>query len=416
MKLLHTADWHLGARLGRHDRLPDQVAALRSVLEVARAEAPDLILHAGDLFDAARPAYEALEAGVQALGRLAEIAPTVVLSGNHDSPALFRVIDRLAAAAHPRRLWMVDEPRVLDFRELELERGAVACVPFLSPATAVSIKTGDPGRESGTYSDAVRDLNGSLLEEAHGIAGTRGIVLHAAHLHVHGARPGRSERRMTVGEDYATHVVGLDRALYCAFGHIHDPQLLPGGVARGRYAGSLVPLDYGERVQRKQVVVVTIADEVSVEPREIATGRPLVELDGTLEDLERRAAVGGLDGHILKARIRSQDPIPDLADRLFESSPGCVVFDLHNAPESQLAKAIDAAADPGQEPSLADLFWEWRTSAARGISAPHELVTELFVAALAGDEGQASPDLGLAELETRAGRVLAALDVPSSEG
>ena len=414
MKLLHTADWHLGARLGRHDRLPDQVAALRSVLEVARAEAPDLILHAGDLFDAARPAYEALETGVQALGRLAEIAPTVVLCGNHDSPALFRVIDRLAAAARPRRLWMVDEPRVLDFRELAPEPVAIACVPFLSPAAAVSIAAEDAGRESGAYADAIRDLNGSLLEEAQRIAGARGIVLHAAHLHVHGARPGRSERRMTVGEDYATHVAGLERALYCAFGHIHDPQLLPGGVARGRYAGSLVPLDYGERVQRKQVVLVSIADEVSVGPREIATGRPLVELDGTVEELESRAADGGLDNHILKARIRSQDPIPDLADRLLERSPRCVVFDLHNAPENQTAKAIDADAEPGEEPSLADLFREWRTSAARGVSAPHELVTELFGAAVAGAGEQTAPDLGVAELEARAGRVLAALDLPSS--
>ena len=57
---------------------------MRAVLEVARAEQPDLIVHAGDLFDASRPAYEALEVGVQALGRLAEIAPTVVVCGNHE--------------------------------------------------------------------------------------------------------------------------------------------------------------------------------------------------------------------------------------------------------------------------------------------------------------------------------------------
>ena len=416
MKLLHTADWHLGARLGRHDRLPDQEEAVRAVLAVAREQRPDLIIHAGDLFDAVRPAYEPLETGVQALGRLAEVAPTVVLCGNHDSPALFRVIDRLAAVAHPRRLWMVSEPQVLTFEGLAPEPVAVACVPFISPAAGADFAADDPDRSSGTYADAVRALNDQLLEEAQRIAGARGIVLHAAHLHVHGARPGRSERRLTVGEDYATHVAGLERALYCAFGHIHDPQLLPGGVARGRYAGSLVPLDYGERVQRKQVVLVSIAAEVHVEPREISTGRPLVEIDGSIEELERRAADGGLDGHILKARIRSEHPIPDLADRLLAVSPRCVVFDLHNAPANQAVKAIEGSADAGEEPSLADQFREWRTSAARGVSAPHELVTELFSAALAGAGEQNVPDLGVAGLDARVRQVLAALDAVSPEG
>ena len=409
MKLLHTADWHLGARLGRHDRLPDQVAAVRAVLEVARAEQPDLILHAGDLFDASRPAYEALELGVQALGRLAEIAPTVVVCGNHDSRALFRVIDRLAGAVRPRRLWMVSEPRVLALAELAPQPVALACVPFISPAGAANFAEADPRTATGTYADAIRSINNQLLDEAQRIAGARGIVLYAAHLHVHGARPGRSERRLTVGEDYATHLAGLERALYCAFGHIHDPQRLPGGAALGRYAGSLVPLDYGEPVQRKQVVLVSIGNDVQVTEREIATGRPLVEIDGTVEELDQRAANGALDNHILKARIRSEHPIPDLADRLLAASPRCAVFDLHNAPSVQVARAIDTASKPDAEPSLLEQFRDWRATAARGVTAPHEMVTALLGAALDGGDGQGSSDLGVGQLHTRAHQVLDAL-------
>ena len=63
VKLLHTADWHLGARLGRHDRLPDQVAAIRAVLAVARAERPDLIVHAGDLFRRLAPGVRGAGSG-----------------------------------------------------------------------------------------------------------------------------------------------------------------------------------------------------------------------------------------------------------------------------------------------------------------------------------------------------------------
>ena len=357
------------------------------------------------------PAYEALETGVQALARLTEIAPTVVLCGNHDSPSLFRVIDRLAGAVRPRRLWMVSTPQVLSFPELAPEPVALACVPFISPAGAANLASADPRTVGGTYADAIRTINDQRLTEAQRIAGARGIVLYAAHLHVHGARPGRSERRLTVGEDYATHVAGLERALYSAFGHIHDPQLLPGGGVTGRYAGSLVPLDFGERVQRKQVVLVSIGNDVQVEEREIATGHPLVEIDGTLDELERRAANGGLDNHILKARIHSEHPIPDLAERLLAASPRCAVFDLHNAPARQVARAIDTAAEADAEPSLIEQFREWRASAARGVTAPHELVTELLSATLQGSDGQGTSELGVGQLQARAQQVLTALEV-----
>ncbi len=406
MKLLHTSDWHLGARLGRHDRTPDHVAALRGLLAVAESARPDLILHSGDLFDASRPPYDALALGVRALGRLAKLAPTVVIAGNHDSSMLLRVIDDLAGAATPRRLWLVTAPRVLRFPDIADAPVAVACVPFIPPGAIAQYATDDPARFEGDYADGVKTLNRRLLDEAHGEAGARGIVLYAAHLHVQGARPGRSERRITVGEDYATHVEGLQRALYCAFGHIHDAQLLPGGAARGRYAGSLIPLDFGERRQAKQAVLVTIGDGVEAETRDLPAGRPLTEFAGTLADLERRAADGGLDGCILKARVVSDDPIPDLADRLAEWSPQCAVFELTNAIANRAVKAIDPARGDESDPALEDLFAEWRSTAARGVKAPHETVGALFAQALGSAGQEAAADFGLTPLALRAQETL----------
>ena len=402
MKLLHTSDWHLGARLGRHDRTPDHVEALRGLLELAQSARPDLILHTGDVFDASRPPYEALELGVQALGRLAKVAPTLVLSGNHDSSVLLRVIDALAAAASPRRLRLVTQPGVVEYPDVAGESVAVACVPFIAPSAIADYAAGDPSRFEGDYADGIRTLNADLLEDAHRRAGPRGIVLYAAHLHVQGARPGRSERRITVGEDYATHVDGLQRALYCAFGHIHDPQRLPGGTAQGRYAGSLIPLDFGERRQAKQAVLVTIGDDVQTTTHDLPGGRPLVEFEGTLDALERRTADRGLDGCILKARVVSDDPIPDLADRLAEWSPGCAVFELVNTITNQRVKPIEPGPEDDAEPALQDLFQEWRATAAKGVKAPHETVGTLFAQALGSAGQDAEADFGLTSLASSA--------------
>lgn len=406
MKLLHTSDWHLGAKLGRYDRTPDQVEALRGLLDLAESAKPDLILHTGDLFDASRPPHEALELGVKALRRLAEIAPTLVLAGNHDSSVLLRVIDELAGAASPRRLRLITRPGVVEYPGVAEEPVAVACVPFIAPSAIADYATGDPSLFEGIYADGIRTINEGLLDEAQQRAGKRGIVLYAAHLFVHDARPGRSERRITVGEDYATHVEGLQRALYCAFGHLHDAQLLPGGKAQGRYAGSLIPLDFGEREQTKQAVLVTIGEGVQVDTHDLPCGRPLEEFAGTLAELEKRAASGGFDECILKARVVSDDPIPDLADRLAERSPNCAVFELVNVIANQPVKAIDPASESQEEPQLEELFTEWRTTAARGITAPHDTVARLFARALGGVGQETRPDFGLTPLASSAQEIL----------
>ena len=416
MKLLHTADWHLGAKLGRHDRTHDHRTALRALLDIAAAARPDLIVHAGDLFDAYRPPYPALRLGITALQRLAQIAPTVVISGNHDSGALFDVLDDMAGMASPRRLRFVTRPRVLEFDDLADVPVALACVPFIPPGAITDYATADALRFEGDYADGIRTLNDRVIGRAREAAGPHGIVLYTAHLHVDGARPGNSERRFTVGEDHATHTRGLHRALYCAFGHIHDPQQLPGS-ARGRYAGSLVPLDYGESRQSKHAVVVTIGDDVRVGERELPPGRPLESFAGTFRELEARAANGALDGCFLKAVVRSDDPLPDLADRVAEWSPECVIFNLVNEVANRPVRAI-AGSEDGEEPSIDDLFVEWRSTAATGraTKAPRDAVLALFREAVAGPGDEEGPDFGLTGLTVRAEGLLAALRGGGGDG
>jgi exonuclease SbcD len=290
---------------------------------------------------------------------------------------------------------MITHPEVVTIPGLE--GVALACVPFI-PLTAVAdLAADDPARFEGSYADGIRNLNDRLLDQATKQAGPRGVVLYAAHLHVHGARPGRSERRITVGEDYATHVEGLYRAMYSALGHIHDPQLLPGGTVTGRYAGSIIPLDFGEAVQEKQGLVITISDgDVSIDEHPLPAGRPLTEFSGTIDELDALAANGGLNGHILKARVLSADPITDLAEHVLELSPECAIFQLDNAVTNAPVKPIDTSAEPEREPDIRELFNEWRTTVARGITAPHEDVTAMFSRAVESELDTGS-ELGIRE-------------------
>ena len=151
---------------------------------------------------------------------------------------------------------------------------------------------------------------------------------------------------------------------------------------------------------------MTIGEGVQVDSHDLPCGRPLEEFAGTLAELEDCAANGGFDDCILKARVVSGDPIPDLADRLAEWSPDCAVFELVNVIENQPVTAIDPDSESREEPGLEELFVEWRTTSARGITAPHDTVATLFAQALGGVGQETRPDFGLTPLASGAQEVL----------
>ena len=98
MKILHTADWHLGKRLDRFSRLEEQVLVMNEIIEIANEQHVNLVLIAGDLFDNFNPGVEATELFYKTLKRLSLNGkrPVVVISGNHDSPNLIDAPDPLA--------------------------------------------------------------------------------------------------------------------------------------------------------------------------------------------------------------------------------------------------------------------------------------------------------------------------------
>nr|MBP6378586.1 exonuclease subunit SbcD [Kaistella sp.] len=61
MKILHTADWHLGKRLDRFSRLEEQILVMNEIVEIANEQHVNLVLIAGDLFDNFNPGVEATE-------------------------------------------------------------------------------------------------------------------------------------------------------------------------------------------------------------------------------------------------------------------------------------------------------------------------------------------------------------------
>lgn len=85
MKILHTADLHLGKKLNKAARLDEQCDVIKQLSEIADAEDVDVVLIAGDIFDTSVPTSEAERVFYRSILTLAERGRAVIaLAGNHD--------------------------------------------------------------------------------------------------------------------------------------------------------------------------------------------------------------------------------------------------------------------------------------------------------------------------------------------
>ena len=286
MKLLHTADWHVGRTIRGRSRDDEHRQVLSEIAAIAGDEQVDLILVAGDIFDTSAPSPAAEEIVYRSLLDLAEVAPVVIVAGNHDNPARLRAVAPLlslgrvsvgATIARP------DEGGILDLPDLAVR---IALVPFIGKRGIVRVEEIlrlDQAERIGEYAERVADILGALT--AGMTPDTVNLVV--SHLMVAGGVPGGGERIAHLF-DYSVPALSFPGHIsYVALGHLHRPQKVPAPLPMW-YSGSPLQLDFGEGEDRKAIVLVEAEPglPVVVTTRELKGGRRLRTLRGTLAQIE----------------------------------------------------------------------------------------------------------------------------------
>ncbi|MCG8457829.1 MAG: exonuclease SbcCD subunit D C-terminal domain-containing protein [Holophagales bacterium] len=345
MRLLHTADWHLGQRFHDQRRADDERHALEQILALARERQVDSILVAGDVFDTANPGAEEQERYYDFLSRArseAGVASVVVIGGNHDSALRLdgprqllsslgiHVVGRWPRDAAPDRCLI----RLAD--RSGRERALCVAVPFLRDADLRLAEAGESAAEiHDRYRQALEGRYGEALEAASRAAGSAGegraspsptlplVVM--GHCFAAGGELGGGERRVQVGNLARAHAAALaGGAAYLALGHLHRPQQLAGNPA-WRYSGSLLPTGFDEVGRRREVVLVELdgSGTAAVETAELEPFRDYHRLAGTVAEVE--AAIDALprpgEGKAVpwcEASVRLDGPRPGLARELVE--------------------------------------------------------------------------------------------------
>lgn len=289
MRLLHTADWHLGRSFHGVSLEAAHEAVIDRLIEAAREHRPDAIIVAGDVFDRAYPPVSAVELYDDALARLATLGiPAVITSGNHDSAIRLgmgaRAAERAGIFVRTRTDRLASPVLVGD---PAAPTGLIYAIPYLDPATTAPALGATEVSHQAVLAAAMRLIADDRAARppvpaavvAHGVVA--GGVASRAEGDVGG---GSAERSIDVGGVSAVDREVFGTADYVALGHLHRPQSLGRTI---RYSGAPLALSFSETGDAKSFSLVDVATGAAPQVTElpVPAARALARLRGKLEEL-----------------------------------------------------------------------------------------------------------------------------------
>ena len=336
MKLIHLSDLHIGKRVNEVSMIEEQEYILQQILQIIEVEKADAVLVAGDIYDKSVPSAEAVTLFDDFLCQLVRRkVPTLIISGNHDSPERLafgrRLMEESGIYISP-----VYDGNVSAFT-LRDAYGDVDfwLLPFLKPAH-VKRHFPDAGIES--YTDAIR-----VAVEHMGIdTATRNVLL--THQFVTGASTCESEEISVGGSDNVDASV-FECFDYVALGHIHGPQNI--GSARIRYCGTPLKYSFSEANHHKSVTVVKLGEKGHLEIRTcpLVPKHDLREIRGTYEELTAKSYYQGTSVEdYLHIILTDEEDVPEAMGRLRTIYPNLMKLTYDNTRTRNHA-IIDAVAD-----------------------------------------------------------------------
>lgn len=267
IRILHTADWHLGQTFFGYDRTEEHEVFLNWLAEEIRQKEIDALIIAGDVFDVSNPSAASQSMYYQFIYRVTAENPysqIVIVAGNHDSAARLEAPLPLLQAMRTEVRGVVRklEGGEIDYDHLTVElknrQGEVEllcmAVPFLRQGDYPAVQT-----EGNPYAEGVRELYAQLLQRLWKRRTENQAILAIGHLQATGseiAEKDYSERTVIGGLECVSPEAFSEQIAYTALGHIHKAQRVS-GRENVRYAGSPIPMSFAEKHYHHGVVMVT---------------------------------------------------------------------------------------------------------------------------------------------------------------
>ncbi|MDD2412934.1 MAG: exonuclease subunit SbcD [Bacteroidales bacterium] len=305
-KILHTSDWHLGARLMSKERDEEQKMFLDFLIETVQENCIDLLIVAGDIFDNGMPSNSARKMYYSFLTRLLHTCckHVVIIGGNHDSPAMLEAPKEVLSILNVHVVGSVasDEEGQIDYdneiieikNEADKLQAVIAAVPYLRDRDIMKAVAGQE------YSDRIEAMRNGMKEHysimAQKIKKYSDVpCIATGHLFAQNTILSDNASRQEGENDiHIGNLVQIDMSAfyqqfsYLALGHIHKPQIL-GGKPNVRYSGSPIKMSFSEINDRKILLLVEFDgfQMESVTEIEIPAFRTIQKFKGNLENVTK---------------------------------------------------------------------------------------------------------------------------------
>lgn len=322
MRFLHTADWHIGKKLHGYDLLANQQVAMDEILAIAKKEAVDAIVIAGDLYDRSVPGVESVALLNQQFIKMNREAgiPLLVISGNHDSSTRlatgsswfqqtnFHLHTTLAEAIHP-----------IEFEEVQFY-----LLPYFEPIEA----------RLHFEDETIRSIRESVMRVVTAMEETfdpkKKQVL-VSHFFVAGSLRTDSETLIEVGGLDSIPVDVFDAFDYVALGHLHSKNAIK--IGKVRYSGSLLKYSLSEVSDEKGVFIID-SEEMDPVFHPLTPLQEIRTLESSFAELTNPAIYHTLDRDAFwQFVLTDRGVIPNMMNQLREIYPNVLTVERLNGHE-----------------------------------------------------------------------------------
>jgi exonuclease SbcD len=376
MKIIHTADWHIGQTFFDYDRKAEHSKFLEWLRKQVGDLRIDLLLIAGEVFDSPNPSAESQRVYYHFLRDITADNPAlqiIIIAGNHDSAARLEAPNPLLESMNisVRGVIKRTSEGEIDFDPLIIpldKGGCCLAVPYL--------RQGDYP-DAGSYTLGVQKMYETLYDR---VKDKQEPIIAMGHLQATGSEISendRSERTIIGGLECISPDSFAKEITYTALGHLHRAQRVS-GRENVRYSGSPLPMSFAERRNKQGVTFIELTDSARIERIEFDAPVKLISIPAEPMPLDKALEeIAGLP----EGEINETSPYLEIKILITEPEPSL----RHNIEEALKTKSVRlariAAITPKREAGTQLITYEQLQTIN-----PMDIATDIFRRRFNGEE------------------------------
>ena len=287
MKILHTADWHLGKTLAGYSLINDQAFILHNLKKLLREENIDILIIAGDIYDKSVPSIEAIRLLDNFLYEVTTEtnAKVLAIAGNHDSAARLAFGNRLYQS---QGLHIIGEfESTLPKLTFADDFGSVNFffLPYFSLEKAMHVFDLKFKNLSEAFAAIINHNKPNIKTNERNILIAHGFFSYFQQVKNAFSELDVIDSELPIGGMDIIDIGPAEFFDYIALGHLHCAQK----VAKDhiRYAGSLLKYSIAEAAQNKSVTIIELKEKgnLKVKTQQLATLHDLCVISGFIDDI-----------------------------------------------------------------------------------------------------------------------------------